>query len=82
MGVMPGGLLLLTSCVASFAFAADPPPEFSAAGVVRGTESAPILVPGEPAGFQFAVRAIAGKGAPCAYTLQALKSQFPDLKGS
>ncbi len=43
---MRGGVLLFASFLATFAFAADPPPEFSAAGVVRGSESAPILAPG------------------------------------
>jgi hypothetical protein len=46
MNVMRGGFLLFVSFLVKFAFAADPPPEFSAAGVVRGAESAPILVPG------------------------------------
>jgi hypothetical protein len=34
--VMRGGFLLFASFLANFAFAADPPPEFSAAGVVHG----------------------------------------------
>jgi len=46
MSVMRSGFLALASFLTNFAFAAGPPPEFSAAGVVRGAESAPILVPG------------------------------------
>jgi len=46
MSVMRSGFLVLASFLTNFAFAAGPPPEFSAAGVVRGAESAPILVPG------------------------------------
>jgi hypothetical protein len=38
--------LLLLAALPFLAYAADPPPEFSAAGVVRGTQAAPILVPG------------------------------------
>jgi len=47
MNVMRGGFLLFASFLVNFAFAADPAPEFSAAGVVRGAQSTPILVPGE-----------------------------------
>ncbi len=37
---------LLLATLPVLAYAADPPPEFSSAGVVRGAQAAPILVPG------------------------------------
>jgi hypothetical protein len=43
---MRGGFLLFASLLANFAFAADPPPGFSAAGVVRGSEPGSTPEPG------------------------------------